>query len=208
MGGDFFAKFQCARLVQILTKHSLERVGWIGRLEHQGIEFFEGIFERGWFATPPGCHRGQLQFLASELLGQARQKAQERARLEHPRAKRVGDQHIAAPRAFGQAGDAQSRIGAQFNRVAKVVVLAAQDRVHAFEAVNGFQPDLAVTHRQIAAFDQRKAQIARKESVLEVGFVIRAGCEQYRQPGAITLRRKLCERIAQGSEKTRQMLNV
>ena len=86
------------------------------------------------------------------------QVAEQRARLEHARAERVGEHHVAAPRAFGQAGDAERGVGAQLERVAIVVVLAAHDRVHALQAVDRLQPDAVVAHRQVAALDQRQSR--------------------------------------------------
>ena len=85
---------------------------------------------------PPGRDRRQLQRLAEQLAAEARQVAEQRARLEHARAERVGEQHVAAARAVGQAGDAERGIGAQLERVAVVVVLAAHDRVDALQAVD------------------------------------------------------------------------
>ena len=74
------------------------------------------------------------------MLAQARQKTEQRAGLEDAGTQRVGDQHAAAPRAVGQAGHAERRIAAQFERIAVVVVLAAQNRMHALEAADGLQP--------------------------------------------------------------------
>ena len=136
------------------------------------------VLERGRLAQPPGRDRRQLQRLAEQLAAEARQVAEQRARLEHARAERVGEQHVAAPRAIGQAGDAERGIGAQLERIAVVVVLAAHDRVDALQAVDRLQPDAVVAHRQVAALDEREAEVAGEQRVLEVGLVVRPRREQ------------------------------
>ncbi len=50
-----------------------------------------------------------------------------------------------------QAGHAERRVAAQLERVAEVVVQAAQDHVHALEAAQRLEEDAVVAHRQVAA---------------------------------------------------------
>ena len=146
----------------------------LDRLDDEALGPAPGVVERGRLAEPPGRDRRQLQRLAEQLAAELRQEAEQRARLEHARAERIGEQHVAAPRAVGEAGDAERGVGAQLERIAVVVVLAAHDRVHALQAVDRLQPDAVVAHREVAALDQREAEVAREQRVLEVGLVVRA----------------------------------
>ena len=141
------------------------------------------------------------------MFAQARQEAHQRAGLEHAGAQAVGQEHAAAADAVGQAGHAEGRVGAQFQRIAKGIVLAAHDGMDPAQAGEGLQPDLAFAHGQIAAFDQGKAQIAGKQGVLEIGFVIRPRGQQYSQRMAVAARGEMEQGIAEGGKKARQMLD-
>jgi hypothetical protein len=79
----------------------------------------------------------------------ARQEARQRGRFEQARAQRVGHQHLAGAHRAEQAGHAEGRVGAQLDRVAEVVVEAAQDGVHALEARDGLEEDGVVAHREV-----------------------------------------------------------
>jgi hypothetical protein len=78
-----------------------------------------------------------------------------------------------------QAGHAERRVAAQFERVAIAVVLAAQDDMHALQAAQGLQVDRVAAHRQVLPLDQRKAEVAGQVGVLEIGFVVRPGRQQH-----------------------------
>ena len=78
-----------------------------------------------------------------------------------------------------QARNAQGGVGAQFQRVAEIVVQPAQHHLHRGQPGEGFQEQLVAAHGEVAAFHQRDAQIARQISVLKIGFVIRARGEQH-----------------------------
>jgi hypothetical protein len=58
------------------------------------------------------------QRLAEQLLAGAGQESGQRRRLEQAAAERVGDQHIAGAHGLQQAGNAERRIAAQFERIA------------------------------------------------------------------------------------------
>ena len=189
--------------------------GALQRLDQQLVEALPGIVERGRLAEPPGRDRRQLQRLAQQLFGQLGQVAEQGAGLEHARAQRVAEQHVAAACAVGQAGHAEGRIGTQFERVAVVIVLAAQDRVHALQACHGLHPDAAAAHRQVAALDEREAEVARQQRVLEIGFVERSRRQQYDQRRAIPVvthragtRRPTQQRFTQCVEERGQVLHV
>ena len=151
---------------------------------------------------------GSSQRLAEQLAAELRQEAEQRARLEHARAERVREQHVAAARAVGEAGDAERGVGAQLERIAVVVVLAAHDGVDALQAVDGLQPDAVVAHREVAALDEREAEVAREQRVLEVGLVVRARREQDDARRPVAARRPVQQRGAQRVEEGGEMLHV
>ena len=51
--------------------------------------------------------------------------------------------------------------------------------VDRLQAAERLQEHAAVAHRQVAALDQREAEVAREVGVLEVGLVVRPGREQH-----------------------------
>ena len=179
----------------------------LDRLDDEALRALPRVLERGRLAQPPGGDRRQLQRLAEQLAAEARQVAEQRARLEHARAERVGEQDVAAPRAIGQAGDAERGIGAQLERIAVVVVLSAHDRMDALQAVDRLQPDAVVAHRQVVALDEREAEVAREQRVLEVGLVVRARREQDDARRAVAARRPVPQRRAQGVEEAGEVLH-
>ena len=77
-----------------------------------------------------------------------------------------------------QARHAERRIGAQFERIAVVVVQASQQRVHRLQALDGLQEQPLAAHREVAAFDQRQAEVARQVGMLEVGLAVRPRRQQ------------------------------
>ena len=79
------------------------------------------------------------------------------------------------------------------------------DRLQAFERLD---EDAAVAHRQVAAFDQREAQIAREVRMLEVRFVVRPGRQQHDPGLVVRLRRQRHQRVALSAEERRQPLNL
>ena len=74
-----------------------------------------------------------------------------------------------------QARHAERRVAAQLQRIAEVVVQAAQDRRRTgCRPSSVFRKTRLVAHRQVAALDQREAEVAGEVGVLEVGLVVRA----------------------------------
>ena len=76
-----------------------------------------------------------------------------------------------------QAGDAQHRLGLQFQRIAKDVVHPPQHGADGLEPVHRLEPDATVTNRDVARLHQRIIQIMGQIGVLEIRFVGRAGSE-------------------------------
>ena len=201
---------QCGALapVEILAEHRLDAQLRKRRLDHQLVQLLDRVFERRLLAAPPGGERWHGQFLAQQASAQTGQKAEQGARFEQVRTERIGDQHIALTGRFDQTGYADRRFAIQLQRVAEVVVEPAQDHVHPTQAGQVLQPDTAVAHHQVGAFDQRKSQVARQIGVLEIGFVVGPRGQQHDQRRAIALRRVLRQRVAQRGEEAGQVLDA
>src|SRR5690606_2712418 len=119
--------------------------------------------------------RRHLERLAEEALADGGVEAGERAGLEDGGSERVRDEDVAGADRVEQAGDAERRVGAELDRIAVVAVQAAQDRVHAAEAAQRLQVDGVAADDEVLALDEREAEVAREERVLEVRLVVRAG---------------------------------
>ena len=213
--GDALAQRGALLGGQVGAEHRRLADRTLERLDDQLVEAAPRVVERGRLAQPPGRDRRQSQRLAEQLLAELGQVAQQGAGLEHTGTQRIRQQHGAATRAVGQARDTERRIGAQFQRIAVVVVLTAQHRVDALQAFDGLHPDTAVAHRQIAALDQREAQVAGQQRMLEIRLVVGARRQQHDQrTGALrctidhVLRRPAQQRLAQRIEERRQVLHM
>ncbi len=174
--------------IQILTEDGVEPAAGIGGFEDQALHLPQGVIQGRRLTTPPGGDGGHAQRLAQQMLAQARQKAQQRRGLQDAGTQAVGDQHRTATGAFGQTGNAERRVGAQFKGIAEGIVLPPHDAVHPAQTAQGLEPDAPLAHRQIAPLHQWKAQITRQQGVLEIGFVEGPGGEQHHQRRAVTAR--------------------
>ncbi len=77
-----------------------------------------------------------------------------------------------------QAGDAQQGLATQLQRVAEAVVDAAQDDVDLLQPVDGFEVHVTVADGQVGTFDECDVEVLGEVGMLEVGLVVRPGCEQ------------------------------
>ena len=109
---------------------------------------------------------------------------------------------------FHQPGDAEQRVAAQLERIAEVVVEPAEDDVDRLQAVERLEEHAAVAHGQVAALDEREAEIAREVGVLEVGLVVRAGRQQDDLRGLSRFGRERAQRVALGAEERREPLDL
>ena len=91
-----------------------------------------------------------------------------------------------------QAGDAQQRIAAQFQRIAIGVEHQPQNHIHRAQSAQGFQPDPAIAHHQIFAFHQTERQVIGEIGVFKINRAVRTRRQQHhmrifgimpRQPG-------------------------
>ena len=69
---------------------------------------------------------------------QAGQKGHERRALHEAGAERVRDGDVAGANGFHETGHAEHGVVAQFERIAKIIIDAAQDDIDAFEAARAF----------------------------------------------------------------------
>ena len=150
----------------------------VGRLDHAIVHLRQRLGQHGLFATPPGVQRRQQQLLAQQARSQRRQKAENGTGFEKTGARQIRHDHIAGADRLQQAGNAKPGFGPQLQRVEILVINALDQHIDLLQPVQGFQIELAVTHGQIAALDQRNAEIACQIGLLEIGFVERSRREQ------------------------------
>jgi hypothetical protein len=68
-------------------------------------------------------------------------------------------------RSAQQTRHAQRRVAAQLERIAEVVVEAAQDGMHAAQSTERLEEHRVAAHREVVPFDQRHAELARQVGV-------------------------------------------
>ena len=179
-----------------------------GRLDHQVGQCREYRLEGLRLAAPAGVERGQRQLLAQQAATGLRQEAEQAGRFQHPAAQRVGHQYAPLAYRLEQAGNAQRRVGTQFQRVAEVVIEAPQYRVHPFQAAEGLEIEGGVAHRQVVPLDQRETELARQVEMLEVGFVETSGSQQHHQRRLAVAGGLAGEGLLQGAEIPGEMLHA
>ncbi|MCY1346301.1 hypothetical protein D9M69_323840 [compost metagenome] len=194
--------------VEAVAEQRLEALRWKGRLDHPLRQLRQRLGKCPRLAAPVAGHRRQQQFLAEQAAAGGRQEAEQPGRLQHAAAQRVGHQHAAAPHRGEQARHAEGGVGAQLQRVAEIVVEAAQHRVHALQAAEGLQVQGIVAHRQVVALDQREAELTGEIQVLEVGFVEAPGGQQHHQRRVAVAGRLAAEGLLQGAEVAGQVLHA
>ena len=111
-----------------------------------------------------------LQIFAEQTPAEAGQEAEQRARLQHARARHVGDDDAVLAEHVDQAGHAEMRGGVEFQRIEKIGIDPAQQHVEPLQAGDGADMDAVAADREIVALDQQKAEIARQRRMLEIGL--------------------------------------
>jgi hypothetical protein len=104
---------------------------------------------------------GRIGSSSQKAAGTGRDVAQESRAFHHAGPHRVGHHHVAGAHRLHQAGNADPRFAAQFQRVTEIVIHAPQDHIHLLQSGQGLQEDLLVAHGQVAAFGQRESQVPR-----------------------------------------------
>ena len=153
--------------------------GGKGRLDDQPAQVRQDVVASLRLAAPPRRRpTAAAAVLAEQVPAQLRQEGQQRRRLDQAAAQRVGHRHVARAHRLHQAGHAEERVAPQLQRIAEVVVEPAEDHVHRLQAAQQLEEDAVVAHRQVAALDQRVAEVAGQVGVLEIGLVVRPRREQ------------------------------
>ena len=178
------------------------------RADDQRVEVGEHVPAGLLLATPPGRRALQAQRGAEQMLAESRQERHQRRVLEHARAERVDDRHVAGASDLEQSRDAELRVGLELQRVAEPAVDAPEDHVDRFHLADGAHPHAVLTDGQIAALHERVAERGRQHRVLEGGLVERTG-RQHDDPRVLrSLRRDLLQRGAQHAEERRQTVDL
>ncbi len=160
IGGDADAQGVTLGLVELVAEDDLAETAGEGGLDDQGVEVAEHVVQGRIFAAPPGGDGRHGQLLLEQMPADAGQEAGQRGGFEQAGAEGVGHQHAAGTHGAEQAGHAEGGIGAQLDRIAEVVVEAAQDGVDALQAGDGLEEDGVVPHREVLPFHQRETQVA------------------------------------------------
>ncbi len=102
----------------------------------------------------------------------------------------VGHDDLPAPRGLNESGHAVHRVVTQLQGIGFLVVHAAENDIDGQEAAEGLQIDVRAADRQVAAFDERIAEVAGKVGILEVAWASRSGREEHDAGIVGPLRRK------------------
>jgi len=143
-------------------------------LQHDMIEVIERVLETFRFATPPGRHRFRATGFRRGVPGKVGANRRAARRFEDAGAEGVRHRDVAASHRVREAGHADNESGRSSERIAEVVVEAAEDDFDGLQAAEHFGRRGCRDVRS-PAFDERVAEVAAKVGVLEIGFVVGAG---------------------------------
>ena len=152
------------------------RVGERG-FDYQAVETVQDVGTCRGVAAPPCRHAVQTQVLSQQHLGQPGQEGRQTCVFEYAAAERIGDRHAPVPHRLKQAGDAQHRLGLQFQRVATDVVHPPQHDADGLQSADRLEPHTALTDCDVIGLHQRIIQIMGQIGVLEIRFVGRTGSQ-------------------------------
>ncbi len=144
--------------------------------------------------------------LADHVSRKSRKKRHDGGGLNHSAAQGIRDFHVSGNDGTNQAGYAEKRVAAQLERIAKAVVHAAKDHIDLVQTIDGLEIDAPVAHREVRAFNESESQVSRQIGVLEVGLVVRAGCQQ--DDARIAALSEGGKRVALCAEERRQAYHV
>ena len=178
------------------------------RTDHQFIEVGFDIRPVFVAPAPPRRHRGQLQVFAQLMAADGRQEGHQRGRFQQSAAQGVGHDDLPAPRGLHESGHAVHRVVPQLQGIGFLVVHAAENDIDGQEAAEGLQIDVRAADRQVAAFDERIAEVSGEVGILEVAWASRSGREEHDAGIVGPLRGKRLQRVAKGDEKSGQAFDV
>src|SRR6185295_15560356 len=67
---------------------------------------------------------------------------------------------------------------AKRERIAEFIIDPAHKDINALQALESFDIEMAIAHREVRAFDKSETKVPRQVAVLEISFVVRPGREQ------------------------------
>ncbi len=139
---------------------------------------------------------------------EARQIREQRGALHEPAPDRVRYGDVPRAQRLDQARNAEQRVGAELERIAKIVVHAPHDHVDLLQASERLQENAVVAHREIGAVDQREVEVLGEVRLLEVRRVRRARGEQHDARVVPVVRRQRLQGLTQRPEEQREPLDV
>ena len=80
--------------------------------------------------------------------------------------------------AIDQTRNAKHRARIEFQRIEEIGVHTSQQHIEALQARDGADMKPVIAHREIVAFHQQKAEVARQRRVFEIGVARAAGRQQ------------------------------
>ncbi len=153
-------------------------------------------------ATPPVRGGRQQQWLVEQSARHAGPERGQTGAFEHAGPGHVGKYHLAGAQGLQQARNPERGVGAQLQRIEPFVVDTAQHHVHPFQALHRLQEHPAATHGEVAAFDQRDAQIDAPGTPARNRFhaadrASAARCGPAGRPGSVRAGRRAATRMMQ-----------
>ena len=164
--------------IEPIGEDRLEPAVGEGRLDDHPRQLGKHVTEPDGFPAPPRFRPGQLQVLSQELAADGRKIGQQRRGLDQTAPQRIGHGDVAGPQDLEQSRDSQEGTAPQLERIAIVIIDAAENHVHGLESAQELQINAIAADQQIAPLDQGVAQVSGQEGVLEVGLVVRPWRQQ------------------------------
>ena len=145
-----------------------------------------GFVQRGGHLTGPAQparrYVRQQRRLAEQPLEQPLGKRCQGVVLDHAAARPVDHGDVAAACSLHQARDAGEPRAGQMQGVHEVARLLGDDEIDPLQPVQRLQVDLVVAHGEIAALDDRVAQVACEVGVAEIGGARRPRAHEHDPP--------------------------
>ena len=176
------------------------------RANHHLVEIGDDVLAFRRLSAPPGGDGGQFEFVAQQCAAEAGHECRQGPGLEYPGAEGVNDRYGAAAKRVDHPGRADVAIGAQLERIGEVGIETPPEHAHRLQPGNGANHDLALIDRQVFAFEQHEAEIARDIGVLEIGLVVDAWGQDAN--AAIATAGNAVQRIAEIAEEPGQPVHV
>ncbi len=145
------------------------------------IEILQNVVQGGLLTAPPRRHSRQRELFPEEALGDSGKKAQPRRRFKYAASQCIREHDAPGAHGADQAGHPEGRVASQLDRIAVVVVEAAQNRVHPLQAGECLQVYGVAANGEIRPLDEGDAELTRQVNVLEIRLVEGAGREDHRK---------------------------